>query len=41
MRDSENGVAEVLPPGMKELAASVGYQHEDVAGQLAKFVPAS
>ena len=39
--DSEDGIAEVLPSGVKELAASVGYQHQDVASQLAMFIPAS
>jgi transcriptional regulator with XRE-family HTH domain len=41
MRDSENGVAEVMPSGVKELAASVGFLHQDVASQLATFIPAS
>lgn len=39
MRDSENGVAEVLPSGVRELAASVGFAHHDVASQLATFIP--
>lgn len=39
MRDSENGIAEILPPGVRELAASVGHAHHDVASQLATFVP--
>lgn len=39
MKDSENGVVEVLPPGVRELAASVGFPHQDLAGQLAKFLP--
>ncbi len=39
MKDSENGVVDVLPPGVRELAASVGFPHQDLAGQLAKFLP--
>ena len=39
LKDSENGVVEVLPPGVRELAASVGFPHQDLAGQLAKFLP--
>jgi hypothetical protein len=41
LRDSDDGVVEVLPPGVRELAASVGHTHDDVAGHLAKFIPAS
>lgn len=41
MRDSENGVVEVLPPGVRELAASVGFPHSDMAVHLARFIPES
>lgn len=41
MRDSEEGVVEVMPSGVKELAASVGFAHHDVASQLAAFIPPS
>lgn len=41
LKDSDNGVIEVMPAGVRELAASVGFEHEDVAGQLAKCIPAS
>jgi transcriptional regulator with XRE-family HTH domain len=37
--DSENGVIEVMPAGVRELAASVGFRHEEVARHLAKFIP--
>ena len=41
MNDSENGVVEVLPPGVRELAASVGFPHHDMASHLARFIPVS
>jgi transcriptional regulator with XRE-family HTH domain len=37
--DSDDGVIVVLPPGVRELAASVGLQHQAVADHLAKFIP--
>jgi transcriptional regulator with XRE-family HTH domain len=40
LNDSDNGVVEVLPPGVRELAASVGFQHHVVAAHLARFIPA-
>lgn len=39
MRDSEGGVVEVLPPGVQELAASVGLPHDELACHLASFIP--
>lgn len=41
LRDSDDGVVEVLPPGVREPAASVGHTHDDVAGHLARFIPAT
>ena len=39
MKESANGVVEVLPQGVRELAAAVGLDHLEVASRLAKFIP--